>query len=92
MTRIVLIDDYTILRDGIRALLLAEADLEVGEASYGAEVLAIHPRKNYVAWMLEACALGYVLNNLTIGEITYAIRTVTTGPVSMHRGWPQYAP
>ena len=55
-------------------------------------MLAIHPRKNYVARMMEACALGYMLNNLTIGEITYAIRTVTAGPVSMHRSWPQYAP
>ncbi|WP_201982916.1 response regulator [Hymenobacter rubidus] len=42
MTRILLADDHTILRDGIRALLSAEADLEVvGEASNGAEVLAM---------------------------------------------------
>ena len=42
MTRIILADDHTILRDGIRALLSAEADLAVvGEASNGAEVLAI---------------------------------------------------
>ncbi|WP_210520205.1 response regulator [Hymenobacter terricola] len=42
MTRILLADDHTILRDGIRALLSAEADLEVvGEASNGAELLAL---------------------------------------------------
>jgi DNA-binding NarL/FixJ family response regulator len=42
MTRILLADDHTILRDGIRALLSADADLDVvGEASNGAEVLAM---------------------------------------------------
>ncbi|MBF9238596.1 response regulator transcription factor [Hymenobacter sp. BT683] len=42
MTRILLADDHTILRDGIRALLSADADLDVvGEASNGAEVLSI---------------------------------------------------
>ncbi len=42
MTRLILADDHTILRDGIRALLSAEADLDiVGEASNGAEVLSI---------------------------------------------------
>jgi len=118
MTRIILADDHTILRDGIRALLSAEADLEVvGEASNGAEVLAILENtpadvvlmdvqmpvldgfatmpelrrrfpevrvlvltmldhENYVARMLEAGALGYVLKNAAISEITHAIRTV----------------
>ena len=103
MTRIILADDHTILRDGIRALLSAETDLEVvGEASNGAEVLAMLEttpadvilmdvqmpvldgfatmpelrqrfpevrvmvltmldHENYVARMLEAGALGYVL-------------------------------
>ena len=118
MTKIILADDHTILRDGIRALLSAEADLEVvGEASNGAEVLAILENtpadvvlmdvqmpvldgfatmpelrqrfpevrvlvltmldhENYVARMLEAGALGYVLKNAAISEITHAIRTV----------------
>ena len=118
MTRIILADDHTILRDGIRALLSAEADLEiVGEASNGAEALAIlentpadvllmdmqmpvldgfatmpelrrrFPKvrvlvltmldhETYVARMLEAGALGYVLKNAAITEIIYAIRTV----------------
>ena len=121
MTRILLADDHTILRDGIRALLSAEADLEVmGEASNGAEVLTILENtpadvvlmdvqmpvldgfatmpelrrcfpevrvlvltmlehENYVARMLEAGALGYVLKNAAISEITYAIRTVAAG-------------
>ena len=121
MTRIVLADDHTILRDGIRALLSAEADLEVvGEASNGTEVLAILEtipvdvvlmdvqmpvldgfatmpelrrrfpevrvlaltmldHENYVARMLEAGALGYVLKNAAICEITHAIRTVAAG-------------
>ncbi|MBD2767474.1 response regulator transcription factor [Hymenobacter sp. BT664] len=121
MTRILLADDHTILRDGIRALLSADADLDVvGEASNGAEVLAILEttpadvvlmdvqmpvldgfatmpelrsrfpevrvlvltmldHENYVARMLEAGALGYVLKNAAISEITYAIRTVAAG-------------
>ena len=118
MTRIILADDHAILRDGIRALLSAEQDLEVvGEASNGAELLAILEHtpadvvlmdvqmpvldgfatmpelrqrfpevrvlvltmldhENYVARMLEAGALGYVLKNAAISEITHAIRTV----------------
>jgi len=121
MTRILLADDHTILRDGIRALLTAEGDLDVvGEASNGAEVLDILEttsadvvlmdvqmpvldgfatmpelrsrfpevrvlvltmldNENYVARMLEAGALGYVLKNAAITEITYAIRTVAAG-------------
>ncbi|MGY3089094.1 DNA-binding NarL/FixJ family response regulator [Hymenobacter sp. UYAg731] len=121
MTRLLLADDHTILRDGIRALLSAEPDLEVvGEASNGAEVLALLEttpvdvvlmdvqmpvldgfatmpelrqrfpevrvlvltmldHENYVARMLEAGALGYVLKNAAISEITHAIRTVATG-------------
>ena len=121
MTRLLLADDHTILRDGIRALLSAEPDLDVvGEASNGAELLALleetpadvvlmdvqmpvldgfatmpelHRRfpevrvlvlsmldhEKYVARMLEAGALGYVLKNAAISEITHAIRTVAGG-------------
>ena len=121
MTRLLLADDHTILRDGIRALLSAEPDLEVvGEAGNGAEVLALLEttpvdvvlmdvqmpvldgfatmpelrlrfpdvrvlvltmldHENYVARMLEAGALGYVLKNAAISEITHAIRTVAAG-------------
>ena len=121
MIRIILADDHTILRNGIRSLLVAEADLEVvGEASNGAELLDLledtpadvvlmdvnmpvldgvatmplllerfpdakvlvlsmldHP--SYVARMLDAGALGYVLKNATINEITHAIRMVAAG-------------
>ena len=121
MIRILLADDHTILRDGIRALLSTEADLEiVGEASNGAElltllesiaadvvlmdvqmpvldgfatilelrsrfpevqvlVLSMLDHENYVAHMLEAGALGYVLKNASISEIAHAIRTVGAG-------------
>ena len=42
MTRLLLADDHAILRDGIRALLSAEADLLIaGEASNGAELLTL---------------------------------------------------
>ena len=52
MTRLLLADDHTMLRNGIWALLSAEPDLEaVGEASNGAEVLTILEthRQNIVA-------------------------------------------
>ena len=121
MTRILLADDHTILRDGIRALLSADPGFDVvGEASNGAEVLALlatNPadvvlmdvqmpvldgfatipelrrrfpevrvlvltmldHESCVARMLEAGALGYVLKNAAISEISYAIRTVAAG-------------
>lgn len=42
MIRVVLTDDHTILRDGIRALLSLQPDLEVvGEAGNGQELLAL---------------------------------------------------
>ncbi len=40
MSRIFLVDDHTIVRDGLRALLANEPDIEVvGEASHGQELL-----------------------------------------------------
>jgi DNA-binding NarL/FixJ family response regulator len=42
MIRVLLTDDHTILRDGIRALLSLQPDLEVvGEANNGAELLSL---------------------------------------------------
>ncbi|RSK50982.1 response regulator transcription factor [Hymenobacter rigui] len=121
MIRIVLADDHAILRDGIRALLAREADMEVvGEAANGRvllDLLATTPvdvvlmdvnmpvldgfaaaslirtefpqvrvlvlsmldHENYVYRMLQAGALGYVLKNADITEITHAIRTVAAG-------------
>ena len=44
MTRIFLVDDHTIVRDGIRALLANEPGIEVvGEASHGQELLNLLP-------------------------------------------------
>ena len=48
-------------------------------------VLTMLDHENYVARMLEAGALGYVLKNAAISEITYAIRTGGgRQPVFMH--------
>jgi DNA-binding NarL/FixJ family response regulator len=121
MIRVLLTDDHTILRDGIRALLMLQPDLEVvGEAGNGQELLSLlehtsadvvlmdsnmpvmdgfttmgHLRErypalrvlvlsmldheNYVHRMLEAGALGYVLKNADITEISHGIRTVAAG-------------
>ncbi|RSK37254.1 response regulator [Hymenobacter metallilatus] len=121
MIRIILADDHAILRDGIRALLAKEPDMEVvGEAPNGQAllellvhtpadvvlmdvnmpvldgfaaamamrtefpdvrvlVLSMLDHENYVYRMLQAGALGYVLKNADITEITHAIRTVAAG-------------
>ena len=42
-------------------------------------VLSMLDHENYVARMLEAGALGYVLKNAAFSEITHAIRTVAAG-------------
>jgi DNA-binding NarL/FixJ family response regulator len=42
-------------------------------------VLTMLDHENYVARMIDAGALGYVLKNAAISEITYAIRTVAAG-------------
>jgi len=121
MIRIVLTDDHAILRDGIKALLAREPDMQVvGEAADGNAlldllahtvadvvlmdinmpgldgfatmaflrekfpgirvlVLSMLDHENYVYRMLQAGALGYVLKNADISEITHAIRTVAAG-------------
>ncbi|RSK46265.1 response regulator [Hymenobacter perfusus] len=121
MIRIVLTDDHAILRDGIRALLAREPDMQVvGEAADGQAlldvlahtaadvvlmdinmpgldgfatmpllrekfpgvrvlVLSMLDHENYVYRMMQAGALGYVLKNADITEITHAIRTVADG-------------
>ncbi len=46
-TRIILADDHSLVRDGIKALLESESDLEViGEASDGREAIALVHEKN----------------------------------------------
>lgn len=46
-TKIVLADDHSLVRDGIRALLESESDLEViGEASNGKEAIDLVKKKN----------------------------------------------
>ena len=121
MLRLILADDHTILRDGLRALLSAEPGFDVvGEAGNGAElldllattpadvvlmdvnmpvldgfatmpqlrqrfpglkvlVLSMLDNEHYVARMLAAGALGYVLKNASFREIAHAIRTVAAG-------------
>ena len=60
MTRIILADDHTILREGIRALLVAEPDFEVvGEASTGLQLLDL----------LATTPADVVLLDLTMPEL-----------------------
>ncbi|PJJ53355.1 response regulator [Hymenobacter chitinivorans] len=60
MTRIILADDHTILREGIRALLVAEPDFEVvGEASNGQQLLDL----------LATTPADIVLLDLTMPEL-----------------------
>src|SRR6059058_4936765 len=46
-TRVVLIDDHTVLRDGLKTLLSLESDLQVvGEAGTGLDGIAVAERTN----------------------------------------------
>ena len=46
-TRILLVDDHALMREGLRAILVADPDIEViGEASDGREALEMAPRLN----------------------------------------------
>ncbi len=116
--RVLICDDHTILRDGIRLLLNAQPDMEVvGEAIDGREavekaralkpdvilmdiampslngleatkqirrddpnarvlVLTMYESDEYIARMLEAGVLGYVLKKVAGSELVHAIRAV----------------
>jgi DNA-binding NarL/FixJ family response regulator len=74
--RIVIAEDYTILREGLRALLSLDPDLEiVGEA----EDVTVHKTEEYILETLKAGADGYVLKDDTHAELTMAIKSVLAG-------------
>lgn len=121
--RILLADDHTVLRQGLRFLLEEQLDIEViGEAENGRKALelvaeltpdlvimditmpdlngidatkriisqfpdikiialSIHSSRQFVADMLKAGALGYVLKECSFDELIQAIRTVTAGNI-----------
>jgi DNA-binding NarL/FixJ family response regulator len=137
MTTIVLADDHPIVRQGLRALLEAEAGFSVvGEADDGLEarrlieqlkpdvlvldlampglggldvthlvrrqspqtrivVLSMHADQAYVAEVLSAGALAYVLKKSTSAELAHAIREALAGrrflsPPLSERGLDHY--
>lgn len=54
MKRILLVDDHSIVRDGLRNLIELESDLEVtGEASSGAEAIQLVRKNSYDAMVLD---------------------------------------
>lgn len=119
-TRILLVDDHEIVRDGLRSLIEKQAGMDVvGEADNGRvalklardlspdiiimdvsmpdlngmeaarQILADHPRikvialsmhsdKGFVAGMLSAGAVGYILKKSAFEELVSAIRTVSS--------------
>jgi DNA-binding NarL/FixJ family response regulator len=137
MTTIVLADDHPIVRQGLRAILEAEAGFSVvGEADDGLEarrlieqlkpdvlvldlampglggldvthlvrrqspqtrivVLSMHADQAYVAEVLSAGALAYVLKKSTSAELAHAIREALAGrrflsPPLSERGLDHY--
>jgi len=59
MTRILLADDHKIVRDGLRRILAAQADLEVaGEAANGDEALALVKANEYDVAVLDMSMPG----------------------------------
>jgi two-component system response regulator NreC len=124
--RVLICDDHTILREGIRLLLNSQNDMEVvGEAKDGRDavekahtlkpdvilmdiampslngleatkqihrndpnarvlVLTMYESDEYVAQMLEAGAMGYVLKKVAGSELVYAIRAVYQGEAFLY--------
>ncbi len=125
---VLMVDDHRMLRQGLRALLEGEGDLQVvAEADNGrsavelAEKLALdlvimdvgmkdlngieatrrildrkpglkviglsmHSDRRFVAEMLKAGAVGYVLKDAAVEELVAAIRTVLAGKVYLSPG------
>jgi two-component system response regulator NreC len=124
--RVLICDDHTILREGIRLLLNSQYDMEVvGESGDGRDavekartlkpdvilmdiampslngleatkqirrddanarvlVLTMYESDEYVAQMLEAGAMGYVLKKVAGSELVYAIRAVSQGEAFLY--------
>jgi len=92
--RVLIAEDHTLLRAGLRALLLQDATLEiVGEADNGRDairaisqlkphlVLTIHKTDEYIHESLRAGADGYILKDATHDELRVAIRSVLNGKI-----------
>ncbi|NNE77852.1 MAG: response regulator transcription factor [Pricia sp.] len=83
-TTIVLADDHSLVRDGIRALLESEADLEViGEASNGREAIAMTDQKKPDILIIDIRMPG--MNGIeTVDELRKKNSPVKAIILSMH--------
>jgi two-component system response regulator NreC len=94
--RILLADDHTMFRAGLRALLEAESNIEVvGEAATGDEavdrartlrpdvvlVLTVHAEEEYLVPVVQAGASGYLTKTSADRDLIEAIRIVARGEV-----------
>ena len=89
MIRIVLVDDQTLVRQGIRSLLELAGDITiVGEAGDGDEGLAAIAREKpdvvldddeALLAAVKAGARGYLLKDVSLEQLTDAIRAVAAG-------------
>jgi two-component system response regulator NreC len=80
--RVLIVDDHTLIRDGICALLALVSDVEVvGEASNGKEALVMtqYDDSDCVIPVIEAGARGFITKMSAFSELSSAIQSVYSG-------------
>ena len=83
MIRVLLADDHSIVRDGLRRIVEESEDIEVvAEAADGKEailVLTMHEEEQYVVRAIESGAMGYITKRSAPEQLLKAIRRVHAG-------------
>jgi DNA-binding NarL/FixJ family response regulator len=86
--RIVIADDHSVVRQGLRMFLALDPELEVvGEASDGAEALKVahelHPDIVLMVGAIKAGAIGYLLKDTQADELCRMIKAAAAGQVQL---------
>src|ERR687886_595268 len=84
MIRVLLADDHTIVRQGVRLCLEAIGDIRRDVPQTEVVVLSVHDSEAYVVQALRAGAAGYVLKRNAATELAEAIRAAQAGQAYLH--------